>query len=83
MHTETLPAARRANHGSVVQRVAAVEHHALSRERLGQVLGGLGLASASRAVGKWGPAQFDWDRGEERQPPAPKCGKRQPMRVLA
>ena len=39
-------------HGNVVQPVRAVEDHALHGERLGQVLGGLGLARAGGACGR-------------------------------
>ena len=46
-------------HCDVVQRVTAVEDDALPRERLGKVLCGFGLASASRALGRATERQMD------------------------
>ncbi|KAA6429076.1 MAG: hypothetical protein FRX49_01186 [Trebouxia sp. A1-2] len=44
-------------HGDVVQAITAVEDHALLGKGFGQVLGGLSLASASRAG--WGAPQVE------------------------
>ena len=50
-------------HGSVVELVAAVEDDALLRQRLGQVFGGLSLASARGAC--WGAAKDHLQRAHD------------------
>jgi hypothetical protein len=54
-------AQRQPHHRAVVQGVAAIEHHALPRHRLCEVLGRLGLAGAGgpgMAIGNWQLGRF-------------------------
>ena len=57
-------------HGDVVQAITAVEDHALLGKGFGQVLGGLSLASASRAG--WGAPQVEV-HGRHQGDVAPVC----------